>query len=105
MTEPKLVRDRIPEIIRQSGEVPLTYVAERPEYRRRLWAKLTEETQEFLTAKDTAESLDELADVLEVVRALAVELGSTPDELEARRAAKAAARGGFNDRIVWTGNR
>lgn len=105
MTEPKLVRDRIPEIIRSHGGEPVVRTADAGEYRHRLWAKLTEETGEFLAAEDASEALEELADVLEVVHALAAELGSTPEALEAHRAAKAAARGGFRDRIVWSGNR
>jgi predicted house-cleaning noncanonical NTP pyrophosphatase (MazG superfamily) len=43
--------------------------------------------------------------VLEVVRALAADLGVDADQLEKIREAKAGERGGFADRIVWTGNR
>ncbi|MCP2257524.1 putative house-cleaning noncanonical NTP pyrophosphatase, all-alpha NTP-PPase (MazG) superfamily [Streptoalloteichus tenebrarius] len=102
--EGKLVRDRIPEIIRRDGAEPVTYVAGDEEYRRRLRDKLGEEVAEFLAA-DADAAVDELADVLEVVRALAADLGVTPEELEAVRRAKAAERGAFADRVVWTGNR
>ncbi|WP_392960145.1 nucleoside triphosphate pyrophosphohydrolase [Streptomyces sp. LN245] len=100
----KLVRDRIPEVIRADGGDPVTYVASPAEYRRRLRDKLGEEVIEFLEA-DGDSALEELADVLEVVRALAVELGSDAERLEQIRAAKACERGGFAERIVWTGNR
>ncbi len=43
--------------------------------------------------------------MLEVVRALAADLGVDADQLETIREAKGGERGGFADRIVWTGNR
>lgn len=98
----KLVRDRIPEIIRADGGEPVTYRAEPDEFRRRLRDKLREEVDEFLEA-DGASAVEELADILEVVYALAADLGTTTDALETTRAAKAAARGAFTDRTVWTG--
>ena len=100
----KLVRDLIPQIIREDGAEPVTYTAGREEYRSRLRDKLGEEVAEFLEA-DEDSAPEELADVLEVVRALAADLGVGADRLEKIRAAKAAARGGFADRTVWTGNR
>jgi predicted house-cleaning noncanonical NTP pyrophosphatase (MazG superfamily) len=100
----KLVRDRIPEIIRASGAEPITYRAESAEYRRRLHDKLLEEVDEFLTA-DEATAVEELADILEVVYALAADLGTTKDHLERTRAAKAAERGAFTGRVIWTGVR
>jgi predicted house-cleaning noncanonical NTP pyrophosphatase (MazG superfamily) len=100
----KLVRDRVPEIIRASGAEPITYRAESAEYRRRLHDKLLEEVDEFLTA-DGATAVEELADILEVVYALAADLGTTKEHLETTRAAKAIERGTFTDRVIWTGVR
>ncbi|MGW6280046.1 nucleoside triphosphate pyrophosphohydrolase [Kribbella sp. NPDC055071] len=100
----KLVRDRIPEIIRANGAEPITYQAEPAEFRRRLRDKLLEEVDEFLTADETT-AVEELADILEVIRALAANLGTTPDDLEATRATKAAERGAFTTRTIWTGTR
>ncbi|MFF0481894.1 nucleoside triphosphate pyrophosphohydrolase [Streptomyces sp. NPDC004435] len=102
--EGKLVRDRIPEIIRDNGEEPVTYIADRKEYRQRLEAKLLEEVDEFLEADDEAKK-GEAADVLEVLLALVAEIGVDPAQLEKIRCAKADERGGFADRVVWTGNR
>jgi predicted house-cleaning noncanonical NTP pyrophosphatase (MazG superfamily) len=96
----KLVRDRIPEIIRTTGVEPVTRIADDAEYRGLLRAKLVEETQEFLDSEEP----HELADVLEVVLALADELGVDRDELEQLRVAKADERGGFAGRVVWSGN-
>ncbi|MBO2462766.1 nucleoside triphosphate pyrophosphohydrolase [Actinomadura sp. LCR2-06] len=92
----KLVRDRIPDLIQSAGRRPETRVADRDEYASLLRAKLYEEAGEYATSGDPAE----LADVLEVVRALAALHGMTPDDLEASRSAKHAERGGFSDRIV-----
>ncbi|WP_153813553.1 nucleoside triphosphate pyrophosphohydrolase [Streptomyces sp. SUK 48] len=99
----KLVRDRIPQIIRDSGAEPLFHIADRAEYRDRLRDKLREEVAEFLAADGDA-APEELADVLEVVYALAANLEVGRDRLEQLRAAKAAERGGFSERIVWRGN-
>ncbi|MFI5729054.1 hypothetical protein ACIA49_02970 [Kribbella sp. NPDC051587] len=100
----KLVRDRIPEIIRSHGEDPTYYQADPAEYRNRLRAKLTEEVTEFLAATDE-DAPEELADVLEVVYALAATLNTTPDQLDKIRHQKATTNGAFTDRIVWTGTR
>lgn len=100
MSRVKLVRDRIPEIIRSAGEQPMVRVAAPDEYRKLLRAKLVEEVEEFLESDDPAE----LADVLEVLLALAAELDVDRERLEQMRAAKARERGGFAERVVWLGN-
>jgi predicted house-cleaning noncanonical NTP pyrophosphatase (MazG superfamily) len=92
----KLVRDRIPEIIRKRGGVPLTHTADDPEYGQKLKEKLREEVKEFLE-KDTAE---ELADILEVIEALCAFRGIDREELERLRRQKAAERGGFRGRVI-----
>ncbi len=92
----KLVRDRIPEIISQQGKVPITYVAGNEEYFTRLKQKLEEEVKEF----QQSGSVEELADILEVVYALGEHLGVSREELEAIRERKYLERGGFKERIV-----
>lgn len=99
----KLVRDLIPERIRRDGAEPITYIADATEYRQRLIAKLQEEVAEVVDA-DNATMPAELADVLEVLYALARDLGLSPNQLEELRAHKAQERGGFTERIVWLGN-
>lgn len=101
MSQGKLVRDKVPQIIRARGLEPVIYVADAGEYATRLRDKLTEEVAEFLASDSDPE---ELADVLEVVYALAGLAGTGPQQLEKLRAAKADERGGFCDRIIWTGN-
>ncbi|MEU5991267.1 nucleoside triphosphate pyrophosphohydrolase [Spirillospora sp. NPDC047418] len=92
----KLVRDRIPEVIRAAGGRPETRVADPAEHGARLRAKLVEEGGEYIASGDP----EELADVLEVVHALAAAHGISPAELEHLRSAKAAERGAFSKRLV-----
>ena len=92
----KLVRDRIPEIVEASGKTCVTETLSSDEYLRMLDAKLDEELAEY--HKD--QNIEELADLLEVIRAAAVAHGWTPEELERVRAEKAAERGGFEKRIL-----
>ena len=101
MGQGKLVRDKIPQIIRAHGLEPVTYVADAVEYGTRLREKLTEEVAEFLASDSDTE---ELADILEVVYALAALAGIDREQLEQLRAAKADERGAFAGRIIWTGN-
>ena len=91
----KLVRDRIPEMIRAQGETPLTRVLGDVEYTAMLEAKLDEEVQEF----HREHNLEELADILEVVYALAENLGHTRQDLESVYEKKHEARGGFRERF------
>ena len=92
----KLVRDRIPEIIAKRGEKAVTHVADEAEYWTLLKRKLQEEAAEFV--RD--ESVGEIADVLEVVRAICAFRGFDMAEIERVRAKKAEERGGFSGRIV-----
>ncbi|MGN7454875.1 nucleoside triphosphate pyrophosphohydrolase [Paenibacillus pasadenensis] len=95
----KLVRDKIPAIIREQGLEPSTRLLGDEEYKQELRVKLAEETGEYLTALTDAEAGEELADILELLHALAAAHGLTPEQLETIRANKAAKRGGFRDRI------
>ncbi|MFC5754085.1 hypothetical protein [Actinomadura rugatobispora] len=94
----KLVRDRIPEIIQKHGGVPRARTARDGEYGALLRTKLYEEVGEYVAAGDPSE----LADILEVVHALAALHGLTPADLERLRAGKAVERGGFTRRLVLT---
>lgn len=99
----KLVRDKVPEVIRSRGKVPIVRTAGQEEYSSLLRCKLCEEAEEFLVASEEEER-EELADVLEVVHALAADLGMSMAELEELRRMKWLERGGFTTRTVWQGN-
>jgi predicted house-cleaning noncanonical NTP pyrophosphatase (MazG superfamily) len=102
MNHGKLVRDKIPQIIRSRGQEPVIYTADIEEYGIRLRDKLREEVEEYLASDDDRE---ELADILEVLYSLARQTGTDQEQLEKLRAAKAEERGGFADRIIWFRNR
>lgn len=91
----KLVRDRIPEIIEGSGKTCATRILPQEEYLAALDTKLTEELAEYQADK----SMEELADLLEVMMAVAEARGYSFAEVEAIRRAKAEKRGGFRERI------
>lgn len=91
----KLVRDKIPEIIRNQGETPCTRILEESEYQRCLEDKLNEEVGEYLREQNA----EELADILEVVFALAEAEGCTREALMEIYRKKHDERGGFENRI------
>ena len=95
MTHNKLVRDRIPEIIEKNGQTAVTRVLNEYEYRDELERKLDEEVAEF----HEGGSLEELADILEVVYALAKTKGCSLERFLREYQRKHEQRGGFDDRI------
>ena len=92
----KLVRDRIPEIIEASGNTCVTEILSDEEYLRMVEATLDEELAEY--HKD--QNLEELADLLEVIHAATLARGYTLEQLEQKRAEKAARRGSFAKKIL-----
>ena len=88
----KLVRDRIPEIIEKNGKRCICETLLQGQFIAMLDAKLDEELAEYQQSK----SLEELADLLEVVRAR----GYTWDQLTDIRKKKKEERGGFEKRIL-----
>jgi predicted house-cleaning noncanonical NTP pyrophosphatase (MazG superfamily) len=95
----KLVRDRIPEIIRASGGDYAAETMTAEEFEHALRAKLVEEAREAAAAPP-AELLSELADLCEVVEALAAVHGITPEALRGEQHRRRLERGGFDDRIL-----
>ena len=92
----KLVRDRIPEIIEVDGKSCICETLSDEDYISLLDQKLNEELAEYQESK----SLEELADLLEVMQAVVKARGWTLEELEKVRADKAAKRGGFEKKIL-----
>jgi len=91
----KLVRDKIPEIMKAKGENPKTHIAAEDEFRHLLIMKLIEECHEY-KLKPSAE---ELGDILEVVHALAEQYGGF-EKVDDVRKKKSAERGSFTKKIV-----
>lgn len=91
----KLVRDRIPEIIARDGKKAVTRTLTDEEYKIYLEKKLDEEVKEFHESK----SIEELADILEVISALS-DIYGTFFEMLSVRLVKIAERGGFYEKIL-----
>ena len=94
----KLVRDRIPEIIESTGKHCIHNTLSDDEYLKMLDEKLSEELQEYQESK----SMEELADLLEVMMAVAIARGSSIEEIDRIRIAKAEKRGAFMQKILLT---
>jgi predicted house-cleaning noncanonical NTP pyrophosphatase (MazG superfamily) len=92
----KLVRDRIPAIIEAGGKACVWEILPEAEYLRVLDTKLEEELAEYQESK----SIEELADLLEVIRAVAAARGFSWEQLEQIRQEKFIARGGFEKKIL-----
>lgn len=95
----KLIRDRIPEIIAQSNRVATIRTLDTVEYKVEARKKLHEELAEYEATTNDSDALEELADMLELIHALAAIHGASVDELEKIRLAKAEERGGFTERV------
>ena len=98
VTYHKLVRDQIPAIIAADGHQPVTRVLDHTGYEAALRAKLLEEAHEAQAAPD-GQLASELADVLEVLHALAAAHGMGWEEIVSEANRKRAERGGFDKRI------
>ena len=92
----KLIRDKIPEIIEQSGKKCIVEVMDNDTYIEYLDQKLNEELAEYQQDK----SIEELADLLEVMYAVVTARGYSVEELERIRLEKAEKRGAFEKRLL-----
>ena len=92
----KLVRDKIPAIIESTGQTCTTRILSQEEYLQKLDEKLYEELSEYQESK----SLEELADLLEVMEAVAKARGYSREQLLQLQKDKREKRGGFDERIL-----
>lgn len=91
----KLVRDKIPEIITSRGNTAITRVLTDEEFSEHLTKKLFEEVQEFLLDG----TVEELADIYEVILAILRQKNVTFESFEEVRNQKLMERGGFSERV------
>ncbi len=94
----KLVRDNIPDIIKNNGEIPITKTLDEANYKKELETKLNEEYHEVLES-DGKNRIEELGDMLEVIKALAELEGSNLNEVIEVSKQKRLKRGGFSKKI------
>ncbi len=104
-TYKKLVRDRIPDIILKEGSLPTTHTLSDKEYIKALNKKLKEEVKEYLEE----ENIEEMVDILEVIRAILDYKKVTYEEIEEKRIKKARKRGTFKkktflEKVVESGD-
>lgn len=92
----KLVRDKIPDIVKQKGGVPIVHIADDEEYWNKLKEKLLEEIKEF----SENEIIEEMADIQEVINAMCDYKGFDKESVEAARKEKAEDRGMFGKKII-----
>ena len=92
----KLIRDKIPEIIEQSGKKCIVEVMDNDTYIEYLDQKLNEELAEYQQDK----SIEELADLFEVIYAVVAARGYSVEKLERIRLEKAKERGTFEKRLL-----
>lgn len=95
----KLVRDKIPEIIENTGKDFKTENLSNDRYIEELKAKLNEEITEYIETTTDTDALEELADVLELMHALADVHCASFEEIDKVRKEKAAKKGGFTEKI------
>jgi predicted house-cleaning noncanonical NTP pyrophosphatase (MazG superfamily) len=94
----KLVRDRIPEVIERTGKKFSTRILNNEEYIKELKIKSFEELNEYINTNNDKDAIEELADLLEIIHALAEYHGSNIEEVEKVRQQKANKRGGFKEK-------
>ena len=91
----KAIRDKIPEIIAESGKKFNLKQLDDTSFLAELEKKLTEEVNEYSESKD----VEELADLLEVIYRISELRGVSSDELDEIRKDKAEKRGKFDSNL------
>lgn len=95
----KLVRDNIPEIIGETGKgFSVRYLGD-VDFINALDAKLQEELNEYYFSGEDTEAIEELADMLEVIYAIADFYGYDEQDLDDIRMVKRIKRGTFKERV------
>src|SRR3989338_5803005 len=95
----KLIRDKIPEIIKKNGANPKIFVLDEEQFKNALKEKLVEESKELLEAKTDDKILNELSDVLQLVESIALNNDTTLAKVEKQKEKKKVERGGFDKKL------
>lgn len=92
----KLVRDKVPDVIKKNNQKPIFHIADDKEYKEALLHKLSEEVNEFRNDLNA----QELGDLLDIIDAISASFGFSKEEIEKARLKKNDERGSFNERII-----
>lgn len=95
----KLIRDKIPEIIKKNGASPKISILNDEQFKSTLKEKLVEEAKELLGAKTDEEILNELSDVLQLLESIALNNNITLTKIEKQKEKKKTERGGFDKKL------
>ncbi|MED3322607.1 nucleoside triphosphate pyrophosphohydrolase [Bacillus thuringiensis] len=94
----KLIRNKIPQIIKSNGKTPTIRILTKDEYIKEICKKTQEELTEYLEATTKPHKLEELSDLLELINALAKHEGTTLKEINKIHKKKAKERGTLQNR-------
>lgn len=99
----KLIRDKIPEIIKANEGKYEIRILDDKEFEKELKNKLLEEVNELVSAKK-GEELNELADILEITKSLSSHFKISFNKLQKYQLEKRRKRGGFKKKIflIWS---
>ena len=92
----KLVRDKIPDIIKKNGQKPICHIANDEEYKEALLKKLDEEVKEFQHDKTAME----IGDMMDILDAISDVFNFSKEDIEKERVKKNQERGSFSKRII-----
>lgn len=95
----KLMRDKIPEIIKKDNAVPKISELNDEQFKLALKEKLIEEAKELLEAKTDEEILNELSDVLQLLESIALNNGLSVADVEKQKEKKKRDRGAFEKKL------
>jgi len=95
----KLVRDKIPQIIKKDGQIPRVTKLKMDKFKRELLKKLVEEASETLKAENNEELAKEIADILEVIDYIIKTFKLNKKEIEKLKRQRKKLRGGFDKKI------
>jgi len=95
----KLIRDRIPEIIKEAGGKPAVKKLKKGDFLNALKKKVLEEARELIRAKDKKGIINEIVDIQELLDALALEIRLSKPKIKKLQATKRKKRGGFKKRL------